>query len=149
MARERAVFTSSSRRKMRKAHFTAPSHIRRIMMSAPLSKELRTKYNVRSLPVRKDDEVKIKSGSQKNRDGKVICCYRKRWAIHIDKITREKSNGATVYIGVHPSNVEITKLKMDKGRKAMLDRKNVSKTQDQLKQKAAGGADYIAMGEVD
>ena len=28
-------------------------------MSAPLSKELRTKYGVRSMPVRKDDEVQV------------------------------------------------------------------------------------------
>lgn len=28
-------------------------------MSAPLSKELRTKYNVRSMPIRKDDEVQV------------------------------------------------------------------------------------------
>ena len=28
-------------------------------MSAPLSKELRTKYGVRSMPIRKDDEVQV------------------------------------------------------------------------------------------
>lgn len=28
-------------------------------MSAPLSKELRTKYNVRAMPIRKDDEVVV------------------------------------------------------------------------------------------
>lgn len=38
---------SSSRRKSRKAHFTAPSHIRRKIMTAPLSKELQAKYKVR------------------------------------------------------------------------------------------------------
>lgn len=37
---------SSSRRKQRKAYFQAPSSVRRVLMSAPLSKELRTKYNV-------------------------------------------------------------------------------------------------------
>ena len=37
---------SSSRRKARKAHFTAPSHIRRVMMSSPLSEALKNKYNV-------------------------------------------------------------------------------------------------------
>jgi len=37
---------SSSRRKSRKAHFTAPSHIRRKLMTAPLSKELQAKYKV-------------------------------------------------------------------------------------------------------
>lgn len=36
----------SSRRKSRKAHFSAPSSVRRNIMSAPLSKELREKYNV-------------------------------------------------------------------------------------------------------
>jgi uncharacterized protein YqjF (DUF2071 family) len=38
---------SSSRRKQRKAYFSAPSDVRRKLMSAPLSKELREKHNVR------------------------------------------------------------------------------------------------------
>jgi len=37
----------ASRRKSRKSHFGAPSSVRREIMSAPLSKELREKYNVR------------------------------------------------------------------------------------------------------
>lgn len=41
------IAVSSSRRKSRKAHFNAPSSVRRVIMSAPLSKELREKYNVR------------------------------------------------------------------------------------------------------
>ena len=56
---------SSQRRKSRKAHFGAPSSIRRKMMSCHLSKDLRTKYNVRSVPVRKGDTVIIKSGCSK------------------------------------------------------------------------------------
>ena len=35
----------------------SPCSVRRILMSAPLNKELRDKYKVRSIPVRKDDEV--------------------------------------------------------------------------------------------
>jgi len=50
---------SGSRRKNRKRHFNAPSHIRRKIMSSPLSKELRSKYHVRSIPIRKDDEVQV------------------------------------------------------------------------------------------
>ena len=57
--RVRDVPSHSARRKSRKAHFTAPSHQRRIIMSAPLSHELRKRYNVRSLPIRRDDEVRI------------------------------------------------------------------------------------------
>ena len=52
-------FVTSDRSKNRKRHFNAPSHIRRKIMSSPLSKELRQKYNVRSMPIRKDDEVQV------------------------------------------------------------------------------------------
>merc|ERR1711972_214147 len=107
----------------RKAHFTAPSHIRRKIMSSPLSKDLRTKYNVRSVPIRRDDEVMVFRGHYKDREGKVTCCYRKKWKIHIERVTRDKANGQTVPVGIHPSNVIITKLKLDKDRKALLDRK--------------------------
>jgi len=49
------VEVTSSRRKQRRAHFSAPSHIRQRIMSATLSKDLRKKLGIRSLPVRKDD----------------------------------------------------------------------------------------------
>ena len=103
------------------------------MMSAPLSKELREKYHVRSLPIRKDDEVVIVRGDKgkKKESGKVVACYRKKWVIHIEKITGTKLNGGTYFIGIDPSNVQITKLKLDKDRRAMLARK------DQSKRKAA------------
>nr|GLL19274.1 60S ribosomal protein L26-1-like [Ipomoea trifida]GMC59965.1 60S ribosomal protein L26-1-like [Ipomoea batatas]GME03486.1 60S ribosomal protein L26-1-like [Ipomoea batatas] len=114
---------SSSRRKCRKAHFTAPSSERRVLMSAPLSSDLRNKYNVRSIPVRKDDEVMVVRGTYKGRDGKIVQVYRKKWVIHIERITREKVNGSTVNVGIHPSKVVVTKLKLDKDRKALLDRK--------------------------
>ena len=51
-----------SRRKNRKAHFTTPSHLRRKLMSCPLSKDLKKKYSVRSMPVRKEDEVMVVRG---------------------------------------------------------------------------------------
>jgi len=92
-------------------------------MSAPLSRELREKYHVRSLPVRKDDEVLIVRGSNKGKIGKIVQVYRKKWVIHVEKVTRDKANGATVPIGIHPSKVQIVKLKLDKNRKKIFDRK--------------------------
>merc|ERR1719335_1498332 len=118
---------SSSRRKSRKAHFTATSVDRRKLMSAPLSAELRAKYNVRSVPIRKDDEVQVVRGTFKNREGKVMQVYRRKWVIHIERITRERVNGATVNVGIDPSKVVITKLKVDKNRKELLDRKKGAK----------------------
>ncbi|KAF9791254.1 translation protein SH3-like domain-containing protein [Thelephora terrestris] len=120
--------TSSARRKSRKVHFSAPSSVRRKIMSSSLSKELRGKYNTRSIPVRKDDEVRIVRGKYKGREGKVTQVYRKKWVIHIDRVQRDKSNGSSVPIGVHPSNVVVTSLKLDKDRRAIFERKDRKKT---------------------
>merc|ERR1719331_2928594 len=95
-------------------------------MTAPLSKDLRTKYAVRALPVRRDDEVMIVRGHYHDREGKVVQVYRKKWCIHVERVTRDKANGQTVNILIHPSKVMISKLKLDKDRKALLERKNRS-----------------------
>merc|ERR1711933_539833 len=126
---------SSSRRKSRKAHFTAPSSERRKIMSAPLSAQLRNKHGVRAVPIRKEDEVMVVRGSMKNKEGKVIQCYRKKWVIHVERITRDKVNGATAPVGIHPSKVIITKLKLDKDRKALLERKKGASTTEKGKGK--------------
>ncbi|CAD6576530.1 MAG: 60S ribosomal protein L26B [Alectoria sarmentosa] len=112
----------SSRRKSRKAHFSAPSSIRRVIMSAPLSKELREKHNVRAIPIRKDDEVTVTRGANKGREGKVTSVYRLKYVIHIERIAKEKSNGTSVPMGIAPSKVMITKLKIDKDRENILER---------------------------
>jgi large subunit ribosomal protein L26e len=127
----------SSRRKSRKEHFSAPSSVRRNIMSAPLSKELREKYNVRSMPIRTDDEVTIVRGSNKDKEGKVTSVYRLKYVIHVERVTRDKANGASVPLGIHPSNVVITKLKLDKDRENILER--IKAGRDQV-QKAKGKA---------
>merc|ERR1712168_908193 len=134
---KRNPFKTSSRRKNRKRHFNAPSHIRRKLMSSPLSKELRQKYNVRSIPIRKDDEVQVTRGHYKGQQvGKVVQVYRKKFVIYIERIQREKANGAQVYVGIHPSKVVITKLKLDNDRKKILARK--AKTRELAADKAKG-----------
>ncbi|RUP44241.1 translation protein SH3-like domain-containing protein [Jimgerdemannia flammicorona] len=123
---ELLLHVSSSRRKSRKAHFSAPSNIRRKILSASLSKELRERHHARSIPIRKDDEVEIVRGTYKGREGKVVQVYRKKWIIQVERLNREKVNGATVPIGIHPSKVIVKKLKMDKDRKNLLERKDRS-----------------------
>merc|ERR1712142_1316189 len=129
-------FVSSSRRKNRKRHFNAPSHIRRKIMSSPLSKELRQKYNVRSMPIRKDDEVQVVRGHYEGQQiGKVVSVYRKKFCIYIERIQREKANGASVYVGIHPSKVCVVKLKMDKDRKKIIERRAAGRAAKQGKDK--------------
>lgn len=92
-------------------------------MAAPLSKELREQYNIRSIPIRKDDEVLVARGSKKGSEGKVSSVYRLKYMIQVEKLTKEKSNGVSVPVNVHPSKVVITKLHLDKDRKALIERK--------------------------
>ncbi|KAK7535991.1 60S ribosomal protein uL24 [Phyllosticta citribraziliensis] len=127
---------ASSRRKSRKAHFGAPSSVRRTIMSAPLSKELREKYNVRSIPVRKDDEVTVVRGTHKGREGKITSVYRLKYVIHVERLTRDKSNGQAVPIGLATSNVVVTKLKLDKDRERILERKGKGREAKKAAQKA-------------
>ena len=87
---------------------------------------------VRSIPIRKDDEVTVVRGSNKGREGKITSVYRLKYLVHIERVTREKSNGQSVPIGIHPSKVVVTKLKLDKDRENILAR--VSKGREQAKE---------------
>ena len=87
---------SSSRRKSRKAHFSAPSHLKYKLMSVNLNKDLRAKHAVRSMPVRKDDEVTVVRGKFKGSSGKVSQVYRKRWCVYIEGLSKSKFNGTPI-----------------------------------------------------
>merc|ERR1712127_301201 len=137
---------SSSRRKQRKAHFSAPSSERRKRMVTALSQDLKSQHKVRNIPIRKDDEVQIVRGTYKGREGKVVCVYRRKWVIHVAGITREKVNGATVQVGIDPSKCVITNIKLDKDRKALLARRSKDKGADKGK---FSEAEVKAMADVD
>lgn len=100
---------------------------------------------VRSIPIRKDDEVRVLRGDFKGKEGKVVACYRKKYVIHVERCTRDKANGQTIHMGINASNCEITKIKMDKCRKAILDRKNRNK----IAATKAGTAHHDNMAGVD
>ncbi len=85
----------------------APMHVRRKIMSSTLSKELRSKYKKRSIPVRKGDEVLIMRGSFKGVKGKVVEVNRRKYKVFIDGVFIEKKNGTKVKVGIDSSNLMI------------------------------------------
>eukprot|EP01121_Diplochlamys_sp_Union-15-3_P014630 TRINITY_DN468_c0_g1_i5.p1 TRINITY_DN468_c0_g1~~TRINITY_DN468_c0_g1_i5.p1 ORF type:complete len:181 (+),score=40.18 TRINITY_DN468_c0_g1_i5:83-544(+) len=125
-----------SRRKNRKLFLQAKPHVRRILMSARLSPELRAKHGIKSVPIRRDDEVTIMSGGSRGKEGKVVKVKRRSYAIYVEKVTKDKANGSTIHLPIHPSNVMITALKLDKDRRKFLERK-------EHKDKAAKGKDKV------
>jgi ribosomal protein L24 len=63
-------------------------------------------------------------GDHKGFEGKVTRVDRNKYRIYVEGLTREKVDGTTIFIPIHPSKVMITKLNLDdKWRKQMLGRK--------------------------
>jgi large subunit ribosomal protein L24 len=108
----------------RKMLFNAPAHKRHKLMAAPLSPELLAQRGVKSLPVRKGDTVRITRGDHKGFEGKISRIDLKHYRVFLEGLTREKVDGTTVFVALHPSKIMIKALNLDdKARKAVLDRK--------------------------
>lgn len=99
--------------KQRKYRYNAPLHVRHKLMAAHLSKELRKKYEKRSIPIRKGDRVKIMRGKFKNKTGEVEQVILDKYRVYIKDIRREKVDGTKVRVPFNPSNLMITELKME------------------------------------
>lgn len=113
--------------KQRKYLYNAPLHHRGKIMSAHLSPELRDKYGIRSLPIRKGDRVKVVRGDHRGIEGEVIRVDREGYRIAIKGLIRKKSDGTEIPVPVHPSKVIITKLDLKDGaRREILERKGAT-----------------------
>ncbi|MDI6806933.1 MAG: 50S ribosomal protein L24 [Candidatus Aenigmarchaeota archaeon] len=115
---------SKKLRKQRKFLFTAPLHLRRKMLAAHLSKELRERYRTRSMPLRVGDEVEVMRGKFKKRKGKIVKVNLKKYRVHIEGITRKTSTGTQKLVSFAPSKLRIMSLNLaDKWRAKILERK--------------------------
>lgn len=111
--------------------------------SARLSSEISGKYNVRSIAMRKGDTVKVMRGIFTDIEGKVTRVDRKKTSIYIEGVTREKSDGSTVFVPIHPSKVMITRVDLDDDwRKDIIERKTANPLVASVK-KSKGGVMQI------
>ena len=123
-------------RKQRRAYFNAPLHVRQKLMSAPLSPELREKYGIRSLPVRKGDKVRIMRGDFKGHEGKVVKVDLRRLRIYVDGVTIKKADGTPVFRPIHPSKVMIIELNLeDPWRRKILERRGAKVEEEEKEEK--------------
>lgn len=123
--------------KQRKRVFQAPDHMRYKLFAAPLSKELKSLHGTRSLPVRTGDTVRIMRGDHAGFEGKISRVERKKYRIYVEGLTREKVDGTTIFLPVHPSKVMVMRLNLDdKWRKKILERKKeVTKEAEKVAEK--------------
>ena len=114
----------AKRKKQRKRLFQAPDHIRYKHFAALLSPELRASHGTRTLPVRSGDTVRVMRGDHKGFEGKITRIDRGKYRIHVEGLTRDKADGTTVFVPVHPSKAMIISLSLeDKWRRQILERK--------------------------
>ena len=109
--------------KQRKYRYNAPLHIRQKMASCHLSKELRKKHGLRSIGVRKGDEVKVARGQFKKKTGKVERVDLKKSKVYVTGIEVIKKDGSKVLFGLPASNLILQSINTDdKMRKKKLQR---------------------------
>ncbi len=97
-------------RKQHRMFYNAPKHIQHKKMASHLAEDLLLKYNVRSVPVRKGDTVKIIRGALKGHVDKVAKVSLKKGMVTVENATIAKADGTQLPKWVHPSNLIITKL---------------------------------------
>ena len=120
--------SSRNTRKQRKYRMNAPLNLRKNMMAAPLSKELRTKHKRRSISVRKGDRVRVLRGEFKKRTGKIEGVNTKKYRVFVEGIERTKRDGSKMKIGIPVSKVQITELNLDdKARKMIFEGRKAEK----------------------
>jgi len=105
--------SSKQPRKQRKYRANAPLHLKRKLISANLSKELRKKYSKRNIPIRTGDVVKIMRGKFKKKQGKITEIRLKNQRIIVEGIQVKKQDGSKVNVKLQPSNLQIIELNME------------------------------------
>ncbi len=130
---------SKQPRKQRKYRFNAPTHIRRKFLSTHLSKELRTKHETRSIPIRKGDRIKVIKGQFKKKEGVVNRVDLSRIKVFVDGIERVKKDGSKSFYALEPSNLMI--IELDKSDKKRLKRSEQKPTEKKTVKKIPGNSE--------
>ncbi len=127
---------SKQPRKQKKYVAQAHTKIRQGLMSAHLSKDLRTKYNRRAFPLKKGDTVKVMRGEFSGKTGKVAEVNLTKLKLTIDGIQVQKKDGTKINAIFTASNLLITELNMDdKKREESIKKQETIKKQIKTEQK--------------
>ena len=113
----RSWVSSVSPKKQRKYRYNSPIHIKKKMLVAPLSKELRLKYKTRNFMVKKGDTVLIMRGKFKGKEGKIDRVYTKQLKVSVDSAKNITKKGNKVPFKIRPSALMILDLNLADGRR--------------------------------
>ncbi len=123
---------SKQRRKQVKYRKNAPLHLRKKLINAALSKELRKKHSKKSVSLRKGDLIKILSGKFRGKTGKIESVDLKRLKVYVEGIQIIKQDGNKTNIPLEPSNLEIIELNLIDKKRIMVKEKPKIKTKAKI-----------------
>ncbi len=104
----------------------APMHMRQNFVNVHISKELSAKLGLkrRSIEVRKGDTVKVMTGDNKGKTGKVAEVNLSTGKVLIEGIARKNAKSKERLIPIYSSNLYLTDLDLtDKNRQAEVQKK--------------------------
>lgn len=104
-----AWLASKRPNKQRKYRYNAPLHRKHTFLNAHLSKQLRTQYSKRSLPLRKGDEVLVMRGSFATKQAKVHTVLLTKSRVYLEGIQRNKKDGSKYFVPFNPRALLIVK----------------------------------------
>jgi large subunit ribosomal protein L24 len=104
--------SSSSPRRQRRALYNADPFERRKRMTAPLSKELRGRFKLRALPVRKGDTVRILAGSFVGREERIAKVDRRSYSVTLDNVTLKTAEEKMKPLSIRTAHLVITRLNL-------------------------------------
>jgi large subunit ribosomal protein L24 len=101
-----------SPRRQRKAVYGASTFERRILMTVPLSRELRRRFHRRSVPLRKGDTVRVMSGSFVGREERVAKIDRRGYSVTLDNVTLKTGEAKLKPLAIKTSHLVLTRLNL-------------------------------------
>lgn len=114
---------SSQPRKQRKMLYEAPLHKRQKLVSVNLDKDLRERFNRRSMPVRVGDKVEVVRGKFKGMRSKVKKVDLRKLMVTLEDVKMKKVDGTEINVPIHPSNLKLIEPDMsDRKRQKIVER---------------------------
>jgi len=101
-----------SPRRQRKALYSASTTERRIRMTVPLSRELRSRFHRRALPIRKGDTVRVLAGSYEGREERVAKVDRRGYTVTLDNVTLKTADEKMKPLSLGVGHLVITRLNL-------------------------------------
>ncbi|MGD0511023.1 MAG: 50S ribosomal protein L24 [Candidatus Micrarchaeaceae archaeon] len=117
------MIKSGKPKKQRSFRFNAPLHVRQHFVHAHIDKQLKKRLSLKksSVQISRGDTVKVMSGGNKGKTGKVTSVDLRTGRVRIDSLTKKNARGKEYNLSVNASNVYITDLNLtDKYRAAKL-----------------------------